>query len=112
MVPTLEPPEGGRQRGAGGGCDSESADTAAVLELKSDITLPVLATHYARQFKQAGWQRTGKDGSGPSMWHTWEFRDKENERWLGVFTLLQIPGMERQYYMQSHINWVSSVSGQ
>jgi hypothetical protein len=41
-------------------------------------------------------------------WHTWEFRDKENERWFGVFALLQIPGMERMYYLQLLINWIEN----
>ncbi len=105
LIPSLEPPQSGRQQGAGGS-DSESATTTATLDMESDITLPLLAAHYAQQLEQAGWQKTDEGSSGPMAWHSWEFRDKENERWLGVFTLLQVPGMERRYFMQLNINWV------
>ena len=76
--------------------------------LKHDIALPLLAAHYARQLEQAGWQRTGEGSSEPMTWHTREFHDKDNERWLGVFTLFQIPGMERKYYVQMNSNWVEN----
>ncbi len=110
LIPPLEPPPGGRQWGGGGGSNSESASTAATLEVGGDIALPSLANHYARQLEQAGWQRTGEGSSEPMAWHTWEFRDKENDRWSGVFALLQIPGMERTYYLQILINWVENMS--
>ena len=90
------------------GSNSESASTAATLELESDMDLSLLVAHYARQLEQAGWQRTGEGSSEPMGWHTWEFHDKENERWLGVFSLLEIPGMERTYYLQMNINWVGN----
>jgi len=107
LLPSLEPPQGGSQQGAGGGgSNSESAATAATLDMNSDIALPLLAAHYAQQIERAGWQKTGEGSSEPMAWHTWEFRDKENERWLGVFTLLQVPGMARKYFMQLNINWV------
>lgn len=107
LLPSLAPPQGGRQQGAGGGgSNSESAASAATLDMESDIALPLLAAHYAQQLAQAGWQKTGEGSSEPMTWHSWEFRDKENERWLGVFTLLQVPGMARQYFMQLNINWV------
>lgn len=109
LIPALEPPPGGRQwGGAGGGSDSDSASTSATLDMQSDMALPLLASHYAHQLEQAGWQRTGEGSSGPMAWHTWEFSDRENERWQGVFTLLEIPGMTRKYYLQVHINWVGN----
>ncbi len=109
LIPPLEPPLGGHQlRGGGGGSNSESASTSATLDLENDIALPLLAAHYARQFEQAGWQRTDEGSSEPMAWHTWEFHDKKNERWLGVFTLLRVPGMERKYYLQMNINWVGN----
>ena len=49
------------------------------------MDLSLLVAHYARQLEQAGWQRTGEGSSEPMGWHTWEFRDEENERWLGCF---------------------------
>ena len=107
-IPPLEPPAGGRQWGGGGGSNSESASTAATLELESDMVLSLVVAHYARQLEQAGWQRTGEGSSGPMGWHTWEFHDKENEHWLGVFSILRIPGMERTYYLQVNINWVGN----
>ena len=109
-IPSLEAPEDGSQhnRGGGGGSDSESASTSATLQLESDIALEFLVAHYARQLEQAGWQRTGEGSSEPMGWHTWEFHDKENERWLGVFSILQVPGMERTYYMQVNINWAGN----
>ncbi len=107
LLPSLAPPQGERQQGAGGGgSNSESAASAATLDMESDIALPLLAAHYAQQLAQAGWQKTGEGSNEPMTWHSWEFRDKENERWLGVFTLLQVPGMARQYFMQLNINWV------
>lgn len=106
LIPPLEPPLGGRQWGGGGGSDSESASTSATLDMESDIALPLLADHYARQLEQGGWQRTGEGSTEPMAWYTWELRDKENERWMGVFTLLQVPGMEQKYYLQMNINWV------
>ncbi len=107
LIPTLEPPSGGHQWvGGGGGNNSESASTSATLDMESDITLPLLADHYTRQIEQGGWQRTGEGSTEPMAWSTWELRDKENERWMGVFTLLQVPGMEHKYYMQMNINWV------
>ncbi len=110
LIPTLEPPAGGQQRGGGGGSDSESASTSATLEVASDIDFPALANHYANQLEQAGWQRTGEGSSEPMAWNTWEFRDEENERWGGVFTLLQIPGMERTYSLHVLINWLEDRS--
>ena len=106
LIPPLVPPLGGRQWGSGGGSNSESASTVATLDLESELPLSLLVAHYARQLEQAGWQRTGEGSSEPMGWHTWEFHDKENERWLGVFSLLEIPGMERTYYLQMNINWV------
>lgn len=107
LIPRLEPPPGGRQwGGGGGGSDSESASTSATLDVDSDITLPLLAAHYTRQIERGGWQSTGEGSTEPMAWSTWELQDKENERWMGVFTLLQVPGMERKYYMQMNINWV------
>jgi len=107
LLPSLAPPQGERQQGAGGGgSNSESAASAATLDMENDIALPLLAAHYAQQLAQAGWQKTGEGSNEPMTWHSWEFRDKENERWLGVFTLLQVPGMARQYFMQLNINWV------
>ena len=107
LLPSLKPPQGGHQQvSGGGGSDSESAATSATLDMESVIALPVLAAHYAHQLEQAGWQKTGEGSSGPTAWHSWKFRDKENERWLGVFTVLQVPGMERRYFMQLNINWV------
>ena len=106
LIPPLVPPLGGRQWGGGGGSNSESASTVATLDLESELPLSLLVAHYARQLEQAGWQRTGEGSSEPMGWHTWEFHDKENERWLGVFSLLEIPGMERTYYLQMNINWV------
>ena len=107
LLPSLKPPQGGHQQvSGGGGSDSESAATSATLNMESDITLPLLAAHYAQQLEQAGWQKTDEGSSGPTAWHSWEFRDKENERWLGVFTMLQVPGMEWRYFMQLNINWV------
>jgi len=50
------------------------------------MVLSLVVAHYARQLEQAGWQRTGEGSSEPMGWHTWEFHDKENERWLGVFS--------------------------
>lgn len=109
LIPALEPPSGGRQwGGGGGGSDSDSASTSATLDMQSDMTFPLLAAHYAQQLEQAGWQRTGEGSSGPMAWHTWKFSDEENERWLGVFTLLEIPGIVRKYYLQIHINWVGN----
>ncbi|GAC1392797.1 MAG: hypothetical protein NVS4B11_16070 [Ktedonobacteraceae bacterium] len=106
LIPPLEPPTGGRQWGGGGGSDSESASTSATLDMESDTTLPLLADHYVRQLEQGGWQRTGEGSTEPMAWSTWELRDKEQERWMGMFALLQVPGMERKYYMQMNINWV------
>ncbi|MDQ2887940.1 MAG: hypothetical protein M3Y39_17855 [Chloroflexota bacterium] len=111
LIPPLEPPAGGRQMGGGGGgSNSESASTAATLEMEHDTALPTLADHYAHQLEQAGWQRTGEGSSGPMVWHTWEFRDTKNELWGGVFTSLQIPGMERNYNLHVLINWLGDRS--
>jgi hypothetical protein len=111
LIPPLEPPAGGRQLGGGGGgSNSESAHTSATLEMEHAMALSALANHYTRQLEQAGWQRTGEGSSGPMAWHTWEFHDTKNERWGGVFTLLQIPGMERNYYLQVLINWLGDRS--
>ncbi|MDQ6645533.1 MAG: hypothetical protein M3Y76_13905 [Chloroflexota bacterium] len=106
LIPPLEPPPDGRQWGGGGGSDSESASTAATLDVENNTTLPLLAAHYVLQLEQAGWQRTGEGSSEPMAWSTWELYDKQNERWMAVFTLLEVPGMERKYYMQMNINWV------
>lgn len=107
LIPALEPPAGGRQMvGGGGGSNSESASAAATLQLEHDIALSDLANHYARQLEQAGWQRTGEGSSGPMAWHIWEFRDTKNDHWGGVFTLLQTPGMERNYHLNALINWL------
>lgn len=106
LIPSLEPPPGGRQWGGGGGSDSESASTSATLDVESDIALPLLANHYAQQLERGGWQRTGEGSAEPMAWSTWELHDKENERWMGVFALLQVLGMERKYYIQMNINWV------
>lgn len=108
LIPALEPPPGGRQWSGGGGSDSDSAHTTATLDMQSDMALSALASHYARQLEQAGWQRTDEGNNGPMAWHTWEFSDRENERWQGVFTLVQLPGMMRKYYVQIHINWVGN----
>ncbi len=67
------------------------------------MVLSLVVAHYARQLEQAGWQRTGEGSSGPMGWHTWEFHDKENEHWLGVFSILRIPGMERTYYSMAAV---------
>ncbi len=106
LIPSLEPPTGGRQWGGGGGSNSESASTSATLDMENDVTLPLLADHYTRQLEQGGWQRTGEGSTEPMAWSTWELRDKENERWLGVFALLRVPGIERKYSMHMNINWV------
>ena len=57
---------------------------------------------------QAGWQRTGEGSSELLAGHTWEFFDKDNERWREVFTLQQAPEMNHQYYVQMHINWIGA----
>lgn len=111
LIPSLDPPAGGRQHAyGGGGSDSESAYTTATLEVERAIAFPALANHYARQFEQAGWRRTGEGSTELMAWHTWEFRDKENEAWGGVFTLLQMPAIERTYYPQVLINWLGDRS--
>ncbi len=66
-----------------------------------------LAEHYTQQIEQGSWQRTGGSSAEPMAWYAYELRDKENERWLGVFTLLPAPGIERKYYLQMNINWVN-----
>ncbi len=111
LIPSLEPPAGGRQHAeGGGGSNSESAHATARLEVERDMAFPTLANHYARQLEQAGWRRTGEGSTEPMAWHTWEFRDKENEPWGGVFTLLQVPAIERTYYLQILINWLGDRS--
>ena len=89
LIPPLEPPLGGRQWGGGGGSNSESASTSATLDMENDTTLSVLAAHYTRQIEQGGWKRTGEASAEPMAWSTWELHDKENEHWMGIFTLLQ-----------------------
>ena len=105
LLPSLEPPSGASQQVFGGGSNSESASTAATLTMERDLALAELATHYAEQLEQAGWQRTGEGSSGPQAWNTWQLRDPDQERWVGVFTLLQIPETQRQYALQVHIYW-------
>lgn len=106
LIPPLEPPFGGRQWGGGGGSDSESASTSATLDVEHKTTLPLLAAHYTRQLEHTGWQRTGEGSTEPLAWSTWELRDTQNERWMGVFTLLEVPGMEQKYSLQMNIHWV------
>lgn len=107
LIPPLEPPIGVQQH-ADGGSNSERAATFATLDVTDGIALSQLSAHYAHQLEQAGWQRTGEGSSELMAWHTWEFYDKENERWQGIFTLLHVPGMEQQYYVQMHINWAGA----
>lgn len=110
LIPSLEPPAGGHQLRGGGGSHSDHAGTSAMLEMDRDMALPVLANHYTGQLEQAGWQRTGEGSSGPMAWHTWEFRDTKSDHWGGVFSLLQVPGMERNYHLQVLINWLDDGS--
>ncbi len=85
LIPLLIGPADGHQQGGSGGSNSESASTSATLEMKHDIALSVLADHYAHQLEQAGWQRTGGESNKQMAWHTWEFLDKHNEHWGGIF---------------------------
>ena len=109
LIPPLEPPMRVQQQ-ADGGSNSEFAATFAILDIKDELALPKLSSHYARQLEQAGWQCTGEGSSELIAWHTWEFSDKEDERWRGVFTSQHVPGMEQQYYVQMHINWIGRQS--
>lgn len=107
LIPPLKPPMGVEQH-ADGGSNSERAATFATLDIKDEVALPQLSAHYAHQLEQAGWQRTGEGSNELMALHTWEFFDKESERWLGAFTMLHVPGMEHQYYVQMHINRVDA----
>jgi len=101
-IPRLEAPLGALFRDGGHTSARYSAQTSAMLQ--TDLALSVLATHYATQLEQAGWQRTGEGSSGPAAWHTWTFQDEEQETWLGRFFLLQMPDRRQEHYLYIQIS--------
>lgn len=102
LIPRLEAPMGAVFRDDGYTSALYSAQTCAMLQ--TDLSLSVLATHYATQLEQAHWQRTGEGSSGPAGWHTWTFQDEEQETWSGYFFVLQTPGRSREYSISMRIS--------
>jgi hypothetical protein len=45
--------------------------TTTLAQLVTDLELPAVASHYARQLEAAGWERRVEETDGPHAWSTW-----------------------------------------
>lgn len=97
IFPALVPPVGAQQRPQGGGGGGDTWHTSA--DLKSDLTLAEVRSHYERQLLDAGWTRAASGESGPVAWSTWAFRDKDGQEWRALFFILHEPEAQDAYYL-------------
>lgn len=97
LIPPLVAPAGAQQMSEGGGYGSDNCHSAATLE--AGVDLATIAAHYAGQLEKAGWTQTDAGNAGPIAWHTWTFKDEENEPWRGVFFILKTPGLEKAHFL-------------
>ena len=110
MIPPLSPPPGAQQRGGGGGSGSDEVHTTATL--KTNLTLDIVAKHYADQLVQGGWTQTGAGADGPMAWYTWRFTTEDQEPWRGLFFVLKTPDKPDDYYLHIRATWIEPEDGQ
>lgn len=87
IIPALQPPPGAVQH-PGGGSGSEGL-LLTTASLSTDLDLPAVAAHYARQLERAHWALVDEGASGPAGWSMWTLADEEGKPWHGVFLALR-----------------------
>ncbi len=97
LVPPLIAPAGAQQMGGGSGGGSDTWHSEATLEADGDLA--TIAAHYAGQLEKANWTQTAAGNAGPIAWHTWTFKDAENEPWRAVFFIFKTPGLEKAHFL-------------
>jgi hypothetical protein len=105
-MPALLAPVGAEQRSEGGGGGDEQAYSSATVQ--TDLDLPALGAHYARQLERAGWTRTGEGADGPTAWSTWSFADDEGRPWRAVFVALRLPDIAGRPFLVLHAESVGA----
>jgi hypothetical protein len=106
LIPALIPPRGSQQQAGGGGGGSNSWQSTAMLNSKSDVA--TLSSHYAEQLVKGGWTRDDEGHDQRSGWHTWTFEDREHKQWSGVFFMIRNPGEEGRYFLSIRIERIGS----
>lgn len=107
VIPELEPPPGARYvEGEWGSSRGEDVQESRAT-IKAETDLEDVAAHYAGQLEAGGWTRTGGGVSGSLASSAWELTDDEGERWLGVFTALEVFEAPRRYILQVRASLVS-----
>ena len=67
--------------------------------IETDTDLDGVAAHYAGQLESGGWTRMGGGIDGPLASSAWELTDGEEQRWMGVFTALEVPQYTPRWYL-------------
>ncbi|HVU68083.1 MAG TPA: hypothetical protein VHD63_13170 [Ktedonobacteraceae bacterium] len=103
MIPVILPPEGGIQRGSGGGGNDNSWYTNATL--KSELDLGELLQHYNAQLQKGGWNLTGEGSNDTMSWSTWTHTDEEKEPWNAFLLIAKNPHKSGQYTLFVRTEW-------
>lgn len=107
VIPELEPPPGARyvERGWGSSQGEDIQESRATIEAATG--LEGVAVHYAGQLEAGGWTHTGGGIDGPLASSAWELTEGEGQKWMGVFTALEVPETPRRYLLQVRASLIS-----
>ena len=97
LLPYLLPPESGEQQGAGGTSGPMSVSYHATLQ--SEIDLPAVLNHYARQLEAHGWSATTQGQDGALGWRT-ATRDFGGQHFELLLHAIRRPDQPGTYMLQ------------
>lgn len=83
--PDLEPPPGASVEPRGGGGNSGSMETSAIVE--TDMGAPEVFEHYARQLSAAGWTPRGQASGAEVGVASWDLQDDDGNPLVGLLTI-------------------------
>ena len=75
---------------------SSEKESSADAELKTNLNLQELITHYAACFERAGWVENDNGEEKNFVWRNWKMTDENGRTWLGV---LQITLLAARHYL-------------
>lgn len=89
-LPTLpSPPNTHILRATG---SSSKKKSSADAELKTNLDLQELITHYAACFERAGWVENDNGEEKNFVWRNWKMTDENDRTWLGVLQITLLAG--------------------
>lgn len=89
MIPQLTTPGGTVIESSSGSGGSGTADASATL--RTELSPPDLAEHYAEQLRQAGWTQIYQQLAQELGWSTWSITDEQGQPWAGLLLVAERP---------------------